>query len=617
MEAGSEVPAELRPLLTLEGALYERDGWLLLAEYLPLRRFFCQLGAQPRAPGQADPDELEAASPEASLSQGSRLKSWRDSRGQGWIANRGARQRWFSLAKWQNLKLARLMAQLQLDMWARHMRAQPQIQRQVQAVQAVQSVQAIQRQERPLRRLRQKADGAASSEASQASGGVMSPAAWSVFGQFDPLFRCWLCPEASEQAVPLNPSPFDVYALLCASRLFAHLGSRLPFAWAGLWEVQEESQQSQEDTGHELLSQSSSSSSRRHLHNSPPSQSQSRPSRCRLTGKQPPSKQEPELESSASPASSSRKRGPEPGSLLHHTVQALKLSVRVAGGISGPVQRGDLDAVRFHLLRHGWAECSAAVPAALPLELKQRLGPKTMSRAEDAASRAEEAVMMAVRFSQVSLVKFLLRSADRRIGWAEAFGTNLFHSALANCVLQRATEGPESREVLRAVLSGRVANLDAPIWPELPALGGCATPVAPEAAATACPRQPFAPRWPLHEHANGSSEKVALRIRSEQSHSRLRSVLGLQLPFLRRGQGPLAWVVHAHSSICSNRSWMQEELGPRLCDLARVLVLHGANQACLSRRQQRSLGELLQGEGVAGAPVRTMQPLGCNPAPVS
>eukprot|EP00931_Biecheleriopsis_adriatica_P107694 TRINITY_DN82013_c0_g1_i1.p1 TRINITY_DN82013_c0_g1~~TRINITY_DN82013_c0_g1_i1.p1 ORF type:complete len:423 (+),score=58.76 TRINITY_DN82013_c0_g1_i1:77-1345(+) len=386
----------------------------------------------------------------------------------------------------------------------------------------------------------------------------LSPAALKVFGQFDPLFRCWLCPDDAAEAV--NPSPFDVYACLCAGRLFAHLGQRLQSAFG-----------EREQSLHSRLPSASSPSIRqsRRLHTKTPQTSltpqKMRVSR-RLSGKQP-----------------SRQR-PEPRSAIAFSARALTSSPRVSEGVSSAVACADLDAVRLHLLRHGW------------LEQATHLERKVLGRAEQALAEAEKVLALAVRSGKTSLAKFLLSTADCRLGWSHGLGTRLFHMALANCVYDGLLlNGSQSLEVLELVLSeADFVNLEAPIWPELPALGSVQATRSTERSEAVSKNAERSDRLLSVTPSSASQDEEGVA-RKERNHGGPLPVSGAQLPFLKRGYGPLAWVIHAHTSICGNRRWEQEELGARLCTLARVLVKHGAKQDCLPRRQQRTLTELLQG----------------------
>lgn len=350
----------------------------------------------------------------------------------------------------------------------------------------------------PLKRHRRKKAAVTSGESRP-----ISQAALAVFGQYDPLFRCWLC-GTEEGMDALNPSPFDIYALLCTGRLFAHLGQRSPFA--GI------------EYGCQVKSAQSSVCDKR-----------------RLNGKQPVARVE------------FRRRCPPSGSVLAASAQTLMLSSRVTGTISQAVADDDIDAIRFHLLH------------------------LSLSKPERACTKLEESLAVSVRFSKLNLVRFLLRSADQHLGWSKAFGTSLFHLALAACMDRDSSDDCAPMEVLEAILSQTIANLDAPIWPELPALGS-----APVAAIACSSPESQATSW-IHRHGGESLGRYGFE--------RLKF-----LPFVKRGQVPLAWVIHVHTSVCANESFM---LGARLCAVAHSLVKHGANQSFLSRRTQRSLSDLL------------------------
>jgi len=349
----------------------------------------------------------------------------------------------------------------------------------------------------PLKRHRRKKAAGTSGPSALAVSRPMSQAAFAVFGQYDPLFRCWT--SGTEEGMDaLNPSPFDIYALLCTGRLFAHLGQRLPFFSI------------------ENVRQVNSAQSKK-----------------RLNGKQPMACVE------------FCRRCPEPGSALAACVQTLMLSLRVARAISEAVADGDLDAIRFQLSQ------------------------SSMSKPERACTKVEEALALSVRFTKLNLVRFLLHQYP---GWSKGFGTSLFHVALGVCMDRDSSDDYESMEVLEAILSQGIADLDTPIWPELPALGSA------KVAAIACSNPDSqAASW-IHRPGGESLGRYGFE--------RLKF-----LPFVKRGQVPLAWVVHVA---------LARERKERLCDVARSLVKHGANQMFLSRRQQRSLSDLLLHSGSAG-----------------
>lgn len=372
----------------------------------------------------------------------------------------------------------------------------------------------------PLKRHRRKKAAGTSAASALAVSRPISQAALVVFGQYDPLFRCWLC-GTEEGMDALNPSPFDVYALLCTGRLFAHLGQRLPFSC-----IEEDRQVN--------LSQSNACCKKR------------------LNGKQPVACVE------------FCRRCPEPGSVLAASAQTLMHSLRVARAISEAVADGDLDAIRFHLSH------------------------SSLSKPERVCTKLEEALALSVRFSRLNLVNFLLQSADQYLGWSKGFGTSLFHVALAVCMDRDSSDDSASMEVLEAILSQRIADLDAPIWPELPALGSA------KVATIACSNPDSqAASW-IHRHGGESLGRYGFE--------RLKF-----LPFVKRGQVPLAWVIHVRTSVCTNESLI---LGARLCAVARSLVKHGANQSFLSRRQQRSLSDLLLHSSSA-ARIQGLQQLAC------
>eukprot|EP00930_Biecheleria_cincta_P098267 TRINITY_DN89941_c0_g1_i1.p1 TRINITY_DN89941_c0_g1~~TRINITY_DN89941_c0_g1_i1.p1 ORF type:complete len:380 (+),score=55.02 TRINITY_DN89941_c0_g1_i1:161-1300(+) len=367
----------------------------------------------------------------------------------------------------------------------------------------------------PLKRHRRKKAAVTSGESR-----LISQAALAVFGQYDPLFHCWLC-GTEEGMEALNPSPFDIYALLCAGRLFAHLGQRSPLS-----SIEEDSQ---------VKSAQSSAHYRK-----------------RLYGKQPVACVEFCC------------RGPEPGSVLAASAQTLVLSLRVTRTISHAVVDEDLDAIRFHLFH------------------------SSLSKPGRACTKLEEALALSVRFSKLSLVRYLLQSADPHLGWSKAFGTSLFHLALANCMDRDSSEDCAPMEVLEAILSQTIADLDAPIWPELPALGS-----APVAAIACSSPESQATSW-IHRHGGESLGRYGFE--------RLKF-----LPFIKRGQVPLAWVIHVHTSTCANESLV---LRARLCAVAQSLVKHGASQSFLSRRQQRSLSDLLLRSSSA-VRIQGLQQLAC------
>jgi len=167
-----------------------------------------------------------------------------------------------------------------------------------------------------------------------------------------------------------------------------------------------------------------------------------------------------------------------------------------------------------------------------------------------------EALWLAVSGSQLALVRFLVAAgADCNAGGSEGGGPTLLHVALA--VWVRGGFGDREGAAFGVIeeLAAGGADLDATIWPPPPAIGSAEKPTA------------------------------------------LRQV---SLPFLRRGDPPLAWAMEYHAAACSGR-FCEEAVGPRLCELVRCLVSHGANCERLGRRQRQSLGQLLRGGRGCGA----------------
>mmetsp|Transcript_46249 Transcript_46249/g.83313 ORF Transcript_46249/g.83313 Transcript_46249/m.83313 type:complete len:458 (-) Transcript_46249:173-1546(-) len=442
------------PLFTLQGACCDGDGELIRHEYMPLRESFA------KGPGLETLRSRLATLPGSF--KGRYLRSWSDKRGKGWIASWHGKERWFSLKTWKGMEFAQCLAKLQLALWQC---------REISTEGQKKNTQAVKRQRRLTIVMK---------EAS-----IFSPACEAVFGHFNPLFAAWLGEQPRSCTPGLNESPFDIYAMLCASRLFSHL--------------------------HPL------------------------PQRCRLRGK---------------------RRITIPLTPLAWAARSLISRQHPLLGLAQAVESGDLDAVRYRLLMLN-KEGAGTTASGWEGEVGGA-----------GVANAVQALLVAVRFSKGTLVNFLVKAAWECCSQRDR--TALFHEALAACWR---CSGGEPLQVLETLLAAGGVDLEKAIWPELPKLG-----LRPEAK-NSCDHPEESREDCLPSGPDAMTRRGLTRICAEQ----------LQLPFLRRGDGPLAWAVTAHTSAASStKGW-----GHLLCILAKALVKHGADQSRLSRRQRLSLVEIL------------------------
>eukprot|EP00929_Paragymnodinium_shiwhaense_P002416 TRINITY_DN102658_c0_g1_i1.p1 TRINITY_DN102658_c0_g1~~TRINITY_DN102658_c0_g1_i1.p1 ORF type:complete len:535 (+),score=96.36 TRINITY_DN102658_c0_g1_i1:67-1671(+) len=324
----------------------------------------------------------------------------------------------------------------------------------------------------PLKRRRLSSKTAAPARSAAA---CYSEAFLQVFSQVDPLFGIWLQP-ASEgaAAAALNPSPFDLYALLCASRLFSHLGAPL-------------------------------------------AAERDRPlaGRCsvRLRGKQ--------FGGSTATATERRRT-----TLMQKVWRDFAESSRGKYCSAVAFHDGDLDALRFHVevRGHGMPDVD---------------------------------LLMSVINRQSTLVSWILHRRSSTSSEYFDVQAKLLHEAIA--VWMRGAE--QSRKPDMKPLANVIAL----------------------AQAGADINEPFLVSAPLP----GMGRK------GEELNARL-----LDLPFMRRGDSPLAWAMRCLGETTSTTSPTVQRA--RL--LVPLLLWLGADWTTLPRRQQRSLVHILQtveGEAVA------------------
>jgi hypothetical protein len=287
----AEIPSD--PRLTVVGAICDADGRLLQAAYLDLRSVFL-----PEVHPSAWIDAKSLGVWEGEFGDLDDIHAWHYSRSSGWVTQcaRG-RERWFSVKTWCSWRFAFLLARLQRDVW-RHQSRQPIPCPTSATLDATHRHKAEDRCTR--RRIVQKGNPGG-------IGNTFSCAADAVLGQFEPLFSCWLGGVRSiDGDKGLNPSPFDLYALLCASHLFRHL-------------AHSPAQIVPRKCGPRRLSEKTTVLKL----------TQHRP---RLNGKQRRPKSKAPL-----PSNSPLQRA------------VISLVTRSTAGLAEAARRGDLDAVRFHL----------------------------------------------------------------------------------------------------------------------------------------------------------------------------------------------------------------------------------------------------------------------------
>jgi len=461
------------PRLSVDGAVYDANGWLSTDAYLDLRSVFPS-DTDPSAgiPASSSTRFRGALTEDTGSMDG--LRSWEDSRGRGWQTKHPCqdKKRYFSVGKWHSWRLAFLLARLQRAIWC-HLQSKADLQqtrlnRVGERPYAYAPAHIVAPDRVVDRCVRRRIRGKACCS--------LSLAASTVLGQLDPLFHRWLWGSGEDGDTGLNPSPFDFGAMACTSRLLGHLAIVTSEGFRRMRRLSKKTR-----TNVLQLSES-----KRRL----------RSKQCR-----------PSL-----------KLRPAPTSLLRKVAVMFSESNRCKGGIVEAVRAGDTDAVRFHL------KC------------------RTTAR--------NEALLLAVRHSQAHLVRFLIsRTVDAGGCSREVDRAMLLHVALAIFLQVSDTTAYSIMEIF----ARDGADLNAPILPILePGFEG--------------PQQ--------HAEALDRDGRVH------------REVVGL-LPFLRRGDCPLAWAIRAHTA-CESRDVRQ-----RLQAVVRCLIHHGASQNSLSQRQQRSLQELL------------------------
>lgn len=347
-----------------------------------------------------------------------------------------------------------------------------------------------------------------------------------VLGRFEPFFSRLLQFSGPDECQDgLNPSPFDLRALLCASRLLGHLRSAT-----------------------ELRPRSAPSSAQprcRALGGSPSPQGLAEAARERLAGpvrvrlpwvRQRLRSKQVLLSKRISCRLTSKRRPPterirpNPCPLLRSLVESF-VQERVAEGLRGAVCRGDLDAVRFCV---------------------------------EAGANEREGMAFAVRYTQLGVLKLLLSraahgSADGRVLAPPAGPTraSLLHEAMAVFLSRKGSAQAAEALAVVDLLASVTPGLDQPIWPLGPEIG-----------------------------EEERTTQVLMR--------GCRPASPPALPLLRRGDSPLAWLVHAYVESC-NGILGHEAMSPQLSALAQSLVRHGASRDSLHRRKHKSLDELLSG----------------------
>lgn len=539
---------EESPFLTLKGAVFDKDrrldhqAYLVLKDQFPEEKKNAKKAKQKLAPG-----DWPGFRPEDGAAPPRGLKVWSNAKGCGWIAERkGKGSRWFGVSTWGSWRLAFLLAKLQLEVWdaadqppaagkkrkaqaetpcqeaqqpspvAKKARAAPQQGKKRRANDSVGDLPAPRGRAAPP----QQAQGPAIQQpfVSNSTTSGLTPAALAVLGQFEPMFSRWLlCTDGIEVGPGINPSPFDLHAMACTGRALAHLVGR--------------SFEANSKTGEPER----------------PTEKEAQGVRRRRVWKK-------------SPDSAAFYQPPPPAPTPEQMARtAMSNSKRLAETISAAVRSGDLDATRHRLevlgdspvialraaIRHSQAEIVRYLVAKYPAVVSAGKKPKMPSEPPGSPGR---------------------KSTGLRDPSPPRPREFFVGDAITVLMRNRNVKGPEM-EVLEALVRGG-AELDAAIWPALPALG-----------------------------STFSSAEWDRRAQTPRGRNEEKPVSALAvLPFIQRGDGPLAWAVRAHSAA-------KQDISQLLRVIMRLLLENGADQEKLSRRQLQTLKELMD---------KNQDPSGCR-----